>query len=151
MAFFGNKETQQPARPVPRGDASATVSSGASLLGASITCEGTITGDENLVIEGKLKGRVDLRSDLRIAAAAIVEADVHARNVIVEGTLVGDLSADNRVELIKGCRVDGNIRAPKIVVAEGAVFRGAVQMGSSPATEQRRDTSREATETEEKE
>ena len=54
-----------------------------------------------------------------------------ARNVTVEGKLTGDVSADERVELVAGSAVDGNIKAPKIIVAEGARFRGSVDMGSS--------------------
>ena len=64
------------------------------------------------------------------AAGFSLEATVHARNVLVEGNLVGDVSADQKVELVAGADVDGNIRAPKIVVAEGARFRGSVDMGS---------------------
>ena len=62
---------------------------------------------------------------------ARVEATVHAKNVTVEGKLTGDVSADDRVELVASATVDGNIKAPKIVVAEGARFRGAVDMGSA--------------------
>ena len=54
-----------------------------------------------------------------------------ARNVIIEGKLLGDVSADDRVELVASASVDGNIKAPKIIVAEGARFRGAVDMGSA--------------------
>jgi cytoskeletal protein CcmA (bactofilin family) len=54
---------------------------------------------------------------------------VHAKNVTVEGRLNGDVSADDRVELVASATVDGNIKAPKIVVAEGAKFRGSVDMG----------------------
>ena len=54
-----------------------------------------------------------------------------SRNVTVEGRLNGDVSADDRVELVAGSTVDGNIKAPKIVVAEGARFRGNVDMGAA--------------------
>ena len=56
---------------------------------------------------------------------------MHARNVTVEGKLNGDVSADDRVELVASASVDGNIKAPKIIVAEGARFRGNVDMGSA--------------------
>ncbi|HEX8618629.1 MAG TPA: polymer-forming cytoskeletal protein, partial [Thermoanaerobaculia bacterium] len=67
---------------------------------------------------------------------ARIDATVHARNVTVEGRLTGDISADDRVELVASATVDGNIKAPKIVVAEGAKFRGNVDMGSRAPKEQ---------------
>ncbi len=88
-----------------------------------------------VLIEGHVKGAINLSGDLRIGTQARVEAKVHARNVTVEGRLNGDVSADDRVELVASSTVDGNIKAPKIVVAEGARFRGNVDMGSAkPST-----------------
>jgi cytoskeletal protein CcmA (bactofilin family) len=129
MALFG-KDAPSPQKPAPQKSDSAA-SGGTSYLGPNIVFDGKLSGDESLIIEGHLKGEVDLKNDLKVGRGARVEAVVHARNVSVEGTVVGDLSADNRVELFNSAHVDGNIRAPKIVVAEGAKFRGAVDMGSS--------------------
>jgi cytoskeletal protein CcmA (bactofilin family) len=96
-----------------------------------VVIDGTVSGSEPVVVEGTIKGRINVTSDLRIGTKARVEATVHAKNVTVEGKLTGDVSADERVELVAGATVDGNIKAPKIVVAEGARFRGAVDMGSA--------------------
>ncbi|HVR43423.1 MAG TPA: polymer-forming cytoskeletal protein [Thermoanaerobaculia bacterium] len=101
-----------------------------SLIGVNLTVDGTVTGDQALVVEGTVKGNVQLRGDLRIGPGARVEATVHAKNVVVEGTVIGDLSAENRIELVATATVEGNIRSPKIIVAEGATFRGSVDMGS---------------------
>ncbi len=89
-----------------------------------------MTGSEPILIEGTVRGKINLTADLRVGTKARVEATVHARNVTVEGKLTGDVSADDRVELVASASVDGNIKAPKIVVAEGAKFRGNVDMGS---------------------
>lgn len=105
---------------------------GSSFLGPKAIVEGTISGTENVLVEGTVKGTVNLEADLRIGVRGRVEAKVHARTVFIEGTLIGDVSADRKVELVSTARVDGNIKAPKIVVAEGARFRGAVDMGSEP-------------------
>jgi cytoskeletal protein CcmA (bactofilin family) len=99
-------------------------------IGANITIDGAITGNEPVLIEGTVRGKIDMGGDLRVGAKARVEATVHAKNVIVEGKLTGDISADEKVELVASATVDGNIKAPKIVVAEGAKFRGNVDMGS---------------------
>jgi cytoskeletal protein CcmA (bactofilin family) len=101
-----------------------------TFLGPNVVIEGAVTGSGLVTIEGSVKGRIDLKSDLRIGTQARVDATVHARNVTVEGRLNGDVSADDRVELVASATVDGNIKAPKVVVAEGARFRGNVDMGS---------------------
>ena len=127
MALF-SKESTPPTRQETR--ATAPTQPGATFIGANITIDGTITGTEPVVIEGTVHGKVNLSADLRVGTKARIEATVHARNVIVEGKLTGDVSADDRVELVASATVDGNIKAPKIIVAEGAKFRGNVDMGS---------------------
>lgn len=116
-------------RPVTRPD--GPVPPGGTFIGPNIVIDGTVTGSEAMLIEGTVRGKVNLAADLHIGTKARVEATVHARNVIVEGRLTGDVSADDRVELVASATVDGNIKAPKIIVAEGAKFRGSVDMGSA--------------------
>ena len=77
-----------------------------------------------------MRGKIELTGDLRIGTHARLEASVHAKSVTIEGKVNGDISADDRVELVTSAVVDGNLKAPKIVVAEGATFRGSVDMGS---------------------
>ena len=127
MALF-SKEATPPPRVEPRGNQPAQA--GGTYIGANIVIEGTITGTEQMVIEGTVRGSVNLQADVLIGTKARIEATVHARNVTVEGRLTGDISADDRVELVASATVDGNIKAPKIIVAEGAKFRGSVDMGS---------------------
>jgi cytoskeletal protein CcmA (bactofilin family) len=129
MALFSKDAPQQPqARPAGRGNESQPPFNG-TFLGANLTIDGTVTGSEPVLIEGTVRGKINLTGDLRIGTKARVEATVHAKNVTIEGRLNGDVSADDRVELIASATVDGNIKAPKIVVAEGARFRGSVDMG----------------------
>src|ERR1041385_2169192 len=132
MALFSKDASpqQQPPRPPPRGNDSQPAFSG-TFFGPNITIDGTISGSEAVLIEGTVRGKINLTNDLRIGTKARVEATVHAKNVTIEGKLTGDVSADERVELVASATVDGNIKAPKIVVAEGARFRGAVDMGSA--------------------
>ena len=126
MALFSKDVA--PAKPPVRSD--APVAPGGSFIGPNMTVDGTITGSESVFVEGTVRGKVNLSADLRVGTKARVEASVHARNVYVEGKLTGDISADDRVELVASATVDGNIKAPKIIVAEGAKFRGSVDMGS---------------------
>ena len=126
MALF-TKETPPP-RPQPRTDGQPTFDG--TFLGPNLIIEGTITGTEAVYIEGTVKGRIQLQNDLRVGTKARVEATVHARSVTIEGKVNGDVSADDRIELVATAAVDGNLKAPKIIVAEGARFRGSVDMGS---------------------
>ena len=129
MALF-SKDASPPsaARPQARGSDSQPSFNG-TFLGPNVTIDGTVSGGETVLIEGTVRGKINLSADLRIGTKARVEATVHAKNVTIEGKLVGDVSADDRVELIATATVDGNIKAPKIIVAEGAKFRGSVDMG----------------------
>jgi cytoskeletal protein CcmA (bactofilin family) len=133
MALF-SKDPAPPAQGPARRD-TPVPPSGATFIGANVTIEGTLGGSEAVVIEGTVRGEVKLTGDLRVGPKGKVEATVRARSVLVEGRVEGDLAADERVELVAGSSVDGNIKAPKIVVAEGAQFRGSVDMGSSRPVE----------------
>lgn len=128
MAIFA-KETPAPKAPQMKSDGPSGPR--ISVIGPGLHFEGTIRGQADLLIDGSVKGNIDLQADLRIGESARIEATVHARNIVVEGHVVGDLSADVRVELVASAEVEGNVRSPKIIVAEGASFRGTVDMGSS--------------------
>jgi cytoskeletal protein CcmA (bactofilin family) len=130
MALFSSKETTPQARPQARG-AEPQINFNGTFFGPNVTIDGTVTGSESVLIEGTVRGKINLSGELRIGTKARIEATVHAKNVIVEGKLAGDISADDRVELVASSTVDGNIKAPKIIVAEGARFRGSVDMGSA--------------------
>jgi len=132
MALF-SKESTPPPKSSPRNE--PQMAAGGTHFGPQITIEGTVSGSERVFIEGTVKGKVNLNADLHVGKQARVEAAIHAKNVTVEGKVTGDISADDRVELIATAAVDGNIKAPKIIVAEGARFRGSVDMGSTKPKE----------------
>lgn len=131
MALFSKDPTPPPpaARPNVQSQPGGTFNG--TYIGRNITIDGTISGSEAVLVEGTVRGKIDMSGELRVGTPARVEATVHAKNVTVEGKLTGDISADDRVELVASATVDGNIKAPKIVVAEGAKFRGNVDMGSA--------------------
>jgi cytoskeletal protein CcmA (bactofilin family) len=132
MALFSTKETTSQTR-----GADPQPAHNGTYVGPNTTIDGTVTGSEPVLIEGTVRGKINLGGELRVGVKARVEATVHAKNVTIEGKLTGDVSADDRVELVASATVDGNIKAPKIIVAEGARFRGSVDMGSAkPATVQ---------------
>ncbi len=130
MALFSSKEPTAQSRPPARPGEPQQAFNG-TYFGPNVVIDGTVSGSEPVIVEGTIKGQINVSGDLRIGTKARVEATVHAKNVTIEGKLTGDVSADERVELVSSATVDGNIKAPKIIVAEGARFRGAVDMGSA--------------------
>ncbi len=99
-------------------------------IGKSITIKGDLTGNEDLQIEGNVEGRIDLPNNvLTVGAEGKVKAEVHAKAVIVVGRVTGNVTAVDRIEVESSGIVDGDVRAPKLVVQEGAVLNGSVEMG----------------------
>lgn len=99
-----------------------------TIIGSTITIEGEITGREPLIIQGTVKGRVVLEDNVYIEESGVVEADVQAENVEVSGTVTGNVSAAERVELKPTSRVIGDVRSPRILIADGAAFKGHIDM-----------------------
>jgi cytoskeletal protein CcmA (bactofilin family) len=105
-------------------------------IGKSIAIKGDLTGNEDLVIEGKVDGKVELpNNQLTIGANGTVKAEVQAKSVVVVGKVSGNIHGTERIEIQATGVVDGDVSAPRLVVAEGAVLNGSIQMsqkGSSP-------------------
>src|SRR5213080_1164206 len=135
MSLFGKPDTKpaDPPPPPPRPSAApappiARPSSSACVIGPKIKIVGELSGDEDVLVEGQIEGEIRITRDLRVGAGGIVKAKVSAQSIIVSGELVGDCEATGRVELQATGKLTGNIRAPKIVIAEGAMFRGNSDM-----------------------
>ena len=100
-------------------------------IGKSISIHGDVTGDEDLIIEGEVKGKVELPNhQLTLGAHGQVHAEVSAKSVIVIGKVTGNVTGTERVEIQATGVVEGDVHAPRLVVAEGAVLNGAVHMQS---------------------
>jgi cytoskeletal protein CcmA (bactofilin family) len=99
-------------------------------IGSKTTVKGDLLGDEDVVIDGTVEGLIRISKDVRIGQGGVVKATVEAASVVISGEMVGDCTATQRVELQATGRLTGNIRAPRIVIAEGAMFRGNSAMTS---------------------
>ena len=134
-----NKEDQRnepvagtPAAP-PRPAPSSTGGQPA-YIGKSISIEGTITGSDDLVIEGRVKGSIKLSDNmLTIGSNGVVEADVEAKEIRVQGKLNGATKARDRIEIGKTGSVEGEVTTSRIAVEDGAVFRGSVNIATPEA------------------
>jgi cytoskeletal protein CcmA (bactofilin family) len=107
-------------------------------IGRSVVIKGELDGSEDLVIDGHVEGKVELRDHtLTIGANGRVKAQVFAKAVIVIGELVGNVSATEKVDIRENGSVDGDLIAPRVAIAEGAHFRGSIDMqrkgGAPPA------------------
>lgn len=110
-------------------------------IGKSITISGDLTGEEDLVIEGKVEGKVTLpNSQLTIGQTGTIKAEVQAKSVVVIGRVAGNVRGTERVEIQATGIVDGDVIAPKLIVAEGAVLNGSIQMGTKGAPAERAPT-----------
>ena len=101
----------------------------AAVIGPSIHIEGQLTGEEALIIEGKVEGTIDLKNNnLTIGTNGKIKADVFANTIRVEGELKGDLHGKERVHISKTGKVTGNIYGPRVSIEDGAHFRGSIDM-----------------------
>jgi cytoskeletal protein CcmA (bactofilin family) len=113
--------------PVPAATPTARTG-GACVIGAKTTVKGEISGDEDVLVEGTVEGQIRINKDLRVGQGGTVKATIDAQSVVVSGEVIGDCRAVNRVEIQASGRITGNIRAPRVVIAEGAVFKGNSDM-----------------------
>jgi cytoskeletal protein CcmA (bactofilin family) len=97
-------------------------------IGSSLVIDGEITGDDALVVQGTVKGRIAIKDSLVVESAAIVEADIETTTVEIEGQVTGNISATDKVDLRSNSRVIGDVRAPRILIADGASFKGNIDM-----------------------
>jgi cytoskeletal protein CcmA (bactofilin family) len=149
MGFFGSKtparpDDERPPQPHDSPKPAAAPASAAhktpaevktAVIGPNIRIQGELSGDEDLVVEGRVEGKISVSKGLRIGPQAQVNAEVKAHHVTIAGRIVGNVTATERVEILPSGILEGNIRAPKIAIAEGAQFKGSVDMGGKPAAE----------------
>lgn len=98
------------------------------IIGKNITIRGNLSGGEDLVVEGRVEGTVNLSNHLTVESSGIVEADLDVEDLTVNGTVHGDIRASRSVAINASARVVGNIRAPRIIIEDGARFKGRVEM-----------------------
>ncbi len=122
------------AEAAPRPETPRRTSAGTerATIGPSITIKGEVTGDEDLLIQGRVEGSVALElQTVTVGSDGRVKANITGRVVTVEGEVEGDLHAQEQVVLRSSARVTGDITAPRVVLEDGARFRGLVDMGDT--------------------
>src|SRR3979411_2338686 len=128
-----NKESTDTVRPV---DAMANREAG--WLGSRLHVKGDITGSEDLLIDGSVEGLIQLdERKLTVGATSKVTADVIAREVVVYGNVKGNLRAKDRIEIKKDGSVIGDLTTSRIMIGDGAYFKGSIEIDRAAEKESR--------------
>lgn len=98
-------------------------------IGKSVVIKGELSGSEDLIIEGQVDGKIELRENvLTIGPNGKIKAQIYAKAVIVQGEVTGNVTATEKVDIRDNGSLDGDIASPRVAIAEGAHFRGSIDM-----------------------
>jgi cytoskeletal protein CcmA (bactofilin family) len=101
----------------------------ATVIGQSMVINGKVTGDEDLTVRGRVEGELALTHTLIVEPSGVLKANATVKNAIISGVVVGNVDAVESVELTREGRMVGDIHAPRVILVEGASFRGRIEMG----------------------
>lgn len=153
MTWLGQKQDPEPARPIPTATAVAspvaphpipvesrekTAMPKMASIGKSLHVKGELSGSEDLAIEGRVEGSINLNGfSVTIGQTGRVAAEIHAKSVVVGGLVNGDINAIERVEVAATGTMVGDVRAPRVVLVDGARFKGSIDMAADKPSSSR--------------
>ena len=115
--------------PTPRNPVPQVQSRERAVIGSTISIKGDLTGDEDLVIEGRVEGKIEFpRHSLTIGKNGTIKADIYGSSITVEGTVEGNIYGDEQLILRHSGTVRGNIVAPRVTLEDGSNFKGNIDM-----------------------
>jgi cytoskeletal protein CcmA (bactofilin family) len=124
-----NVTEQKPPTTVPRPETNA----GQTVIGENISIEGNIRGEEHIVIEGSMKGNVEMeKHNFTVGSKGRVEGEINAQNVKISGQMIGNIKTQGKVEITKQADFIGDIRTKSISVEDGAYFKGSIELDKEP-------------------
>ena len=134
--MWKREEASKPVVPPPSASAGPTGRPGGRgperevvNIGKSVLIKGELSGSEDLTIEGQVEGNIELKQHvLTIGPHGRIQAKIFAKSVVILGQVVGDIKASEKVAIRDNGSVEGDITAPKVAIAEGARFRGGIDM-----------------------
>jgi cytoskeletal protein CcmA (bactofilin family) len=114
-------------------DASHKLSNEKTVIGKDISIEGNISGREHMVIDGSVKGNIEMEThNFTLGPAGKVEGEIHACNISISGQMKGNIKTPGKIEITKEADFQGDILAKSIAVENGAFFKGSVELISEP-------------------
>ncbi len=137
MGFFNKPEVNKPApmpAPRPSNPSSPPPATAATFIGPAAQIKGELMSSDTVQIDGTVEGKIKSTKLVVIGEKGKVQAEIEAQTVSIRGKLEGNCVASGKVEITGTGQVYGNISAPRIAVAEGAIFRGASNMTSDEKT-----------------
>jgi cytoskeletal protein CcmA (bactofilin family) len=121
---------QEPAKPTPGPTVTPLPTMKNSVIGKTIFIKGHIFSDEEIFIEGKIEGKINIKHRVVVGKSGVVNADIEANEIIIKGTVNGNVKGNSKVEIVPNGVLNGNILSPTVKLAEGAVFKGSIDMTS---------------------
>ncbi len=100
----------------------------AGVIGRGLFIKGELHGEEDLIIEGRVEGEITLKKHLVIESTGVILADIQTENITIKGEMRGNMTATDKVEIQAKARVVGDITAPRVVIEDGAQFKGHIEM-----------------------
>jgi cytoskeletal protein CcmA (bactofilin family) len=125
MTVFNQKKSPDPVMPSPASPATGNQS---SLIGNTLLIKGEVFSEDEILIEGKIQGKINVKNRVIIGVNGNVEADIDAREVIIKGKVTGNVKGGQRVEIVPAGVLHGNINSPRVVIADSGVFEGNIEM-----------------------
>lgn len=99
-----------------------------TVIGEGLTIEGDLTSDEEIVVHGSVRGKLTTTDAVSIGGTGVVQADISGSSISIGGQVTGDVTATERVDLQAGGRLIGDVKAARFTIADGASFKGNVDM-----------------------
>jgi cytoskeletal protein CcmA (bactofilin family) len=119
----------EPAAPAPRTSAAPASAGERTVLSPSVVIHGEVSGEEDLIVEGRVEGKISLRQNqVTVGAKGRVAAEIHARVIHIDGEVEGNLTAEEQIVLRRTSRVRGDMLSPRVTIEDGARFKGSIDM-----------------------
>ncbi len=99
-----------------------------TVIGEGLTIEGEVSGEEEFVIHGTVRGTLSTSGPVQVSQSGVIEADVTGSSLTIAGQVTGNATAQDRVDIQSGGRLLGDVKASRLTIADGASFKGSVDM-----------------------
>lgn len=114
-----------------------TKDSGQSYIGEGTTVEGKILCEGNLRVDGKVKGEIEIKGVLTVGEKGIIDSNVKAGEIVIMGTINGNVVSDKKIEIFNSGKLNGDIQTPRIAIEEGGIFEGRCTMNITKETKEK--------------
>jgi cytoskeletal protein CcmA (bactofilin family) len=125
MAVFSQKKNPE---PTAHSQAPLPANAESSLVGKTLLIKGEIFSEDEILIEGKVQGKITVKNRVVIGRGGDVEAEIEARDVVIKGKVTGNVRGSQRVEIVSEGTLHGNISSPRVVIADSGFFEGNIEM-----------------------